>query len=343
MNYKRKISAVLLISILFVINATGGPRDRFGTNAADELLIPVGSIGTSLGGSNMASITGIEAMYWNPAGLSKINAQTGEAMFSYMNYIADIKMQYFGSVVRIGSLGNLGFSIRSLDFGAEELVTNINFPEGTGEKFSPTYIVGNLSFARAMTDKIYFGSTVKLISESIADVSATSFAFDFGLQYIAGSSGIKFGIALKNLGPRIKFDGPGLDRSYNENGQTVVRRVTLQEFELPTNLEIGLTYSASLGKENNLNMSTSFQSSSYASDEYKFGLEYNYNNSFFIRAATNVYPEKENDENLFGPSFGAGIKYPVGNVRLGFDYAYRILNTEGFNSTNQYFTVNIGF
>ncbi|MEO6693981.1 MAG: PorV/PorQ family protein [Ignavibacteria bacterium] len=343
MNYKLKISLVILILISFIENIMAGPRDRFGTNAADELLIPVGSIGTSLGGSNMASITGIESMYWNPAGLSKINSNTGEAMFSYMNYIADINMQYFGTVVRIGNLGNLGLSIRSLDFGSEELVTTISSPEGTGEKFTPTYIVGNLSFARAMTDKIYFGSTVKLISESIADVSATSFAFDVGLQYIAGSSGIKFGIALKNLGPRIKFDGPGLDRSYTENGTTVIRRITLQEFELPTNLEIGLTYNANLGNQNNINMSTSFQSSSYSSDEYKFGLEYIYNNSFFIRAATNVYPEKETDENLFGPSFGAGIKYPVGNIKLGFDYAYRILNTDGFNSTNQYFTLNIGF
>lgn len=343
MNYKIKLTGVLLIMFSFAINVMGGPRDRFGTNAADELLIPVGSIGTSLGGSNMASITGIESMYWNPAGLSEINSKTGEAMFSYMNYVADINMQYFGSVVKLGNFGNLGFSIRSLDFGEEELVTTISNPEGTGEKFAPTYIVGNLSFARAMTDKIYFGSTFKLISENIADVSATSFAFDFGLQYTAGSSGIKFGIALKNLGPRMKFDGPGLDRSYSENGTTVVRRITLQEFELPTNLELGLTYKANLGKENNLNMSTSFQSSSYASDEYRFGLEYIYNNNFFIRASANVYPEKEEDESLFGPSFGAGIKYPVGNVKLGFDYAYRIVNTTGFNTTNQYFTVNIGF
>lgn len=328
---------------MFVSNTLGGPRDRFGTNAADELLIPVGSIGTSLGGSNIASITGIESMYWNPAGLSEINSGSGEAMFSYMNYIADIKMQYVGSVIKIGNLGNLGFSIRSLDFGNDELVTTWNSPEGTGEKFSPTYIVGNLSFARAMTDKIYFGTTVKLISENIADVSATGFAFDFGLQYIAGASGLRFGITLKNLGPRIKFDGPGLDKTYIENGVTVVRRITLQDFELPTNLEMGLSYNASLGKVNSLNMSTSFQSSSYASDEYKLGMEYNYNDNFFLRASTNLYPEKQGEENLFGPAFGLGIKYPVGNFRLGFDYAYRFLNTEGFNSSNQFFTLNIGF
>lgn len=337
------ILIIIFISVSIIQNADAGPRDRFGTNAADELLIPVGSIGTALGGSNISGITGIESMYWNPAGLSEIGTTNGEAMFSYMNYIADINMQYFGSVVKIGNLGNLGFSIRSLDFGAEEIVTTLSSPEGTGELFSPTYIIGNLSFARKMTDKIYFGTTFKVISESIADVSATGVAFDFGIQYLAGASGVKFGIALKNLGPRMKFDGPGLDRAFVQNGTTVVRRVTLQEFELPTNLEIGLSYAAKLGNINSVNLSGCFQSSSYASDEYRFGMEYNYNDYFFLRAAGNIYPEKEGDENLFGPSFGAGLRYPAGNFRLGFDYAYRILNNDGFSSTNQYFTLNVGF
>ncbi len=328
--------------LIFVSSALCGPKDRFGTGAADELLIPVGSVGTSLGGSNIASITGIESMYWNPAGLSQLNSNTGEAMFSYMNYIADINMQYFGGVVKLGSLGNLGFAIKSLDFGQEEIVTTLTSPEGTGETFSPTYLIGNLSFARAMTDKIYFGTNVKLISEKIADVSATGFAFDFGLQYVT-RAGINFGIALKNLGPRMQFTGPGLDRQYLENGTTVFRSVTLQEFELPTNLELGVSYKANFAKINSINTSVSFLSSSYSSDEYKFGLEYNYNNNFFIRAATNVYTDQETDDNLFGPSLGAGIKYPVGTLKLGFDYAYRFLNTGQFNSTNQFFTLNVGF
>ena len=40
-----------------------------------------------------------------------------------------------------------------------------------------------------MTDKIHFGTNVKLISEKIGEVSATGFAFDFGLEYVAGKSG----------------------------------------------------------------------------------------------------------------------------------------------------------
>ncbi len=135
----------------------------------------------------------------------------------------------------------------------------------------------------------------------------------------------------------------GNNRTFVENGVNVVRRVTLQESELPTNLEIGLSYRADFNKNNFVNLSTTFMNSSYASDEYKFGLEYNYNNYLFLRGSLKVLPDKEEDEAMFGPSFGIGLRYPVGGVNLGFDYAYRIVDQSAFNSTNQFFTFNLGF
>ncbi|MBX7046387.1 MAG: PorV/PorQ family protein [Ignavibacteria bacterium] len=346
MKFYIKIIIILLAVSLAYQNGYSGPRKKFGTLAAPELLIPIGSSGTSLGGSNLATVKGIDAMYWNPAGLAEINSSKGEVMFSSMNYIADINMNYFAGVVKLGGLGSIGASLRAMSFG-EELVTTEYAPEGTGATFSPSYIVGTLSFAKAMTDKIHFGTNLKLISEQIADVSATGFAFDFGLQYVAGASGLRFGIALKNLGSSMKFNGPGLDRTFIENGLTTVRRVNLQEADLPTNLEIGLGYSTTFSKNNNVTLSSTFLNSSFSSDEYKFGMEYNYNQMVFLRGAFTVYPDNSEiddvNKSLFGPSFGAGLKYPFGSLTLGFDYAYRVINETGFNSTNQYFTLNVGF
>jgi predicted porin len=134
-----------------------------------------------------------------------------------------------------------------------------------------------------------------------------------------------------------------LDATFIENGHEVVRRVILQDFQLPTSLEIGLSYSATFSKNNHVSISSSFQNNSYSSDEYRFGLEYDYNRNFFLRGSMNILPDKEENESLFGPTFGAGLKYPFGNVTLGFDYAYRIINEDGFDSTNQFFTLNVGF
>ncbi len=338
-----KLSVLLLAILIAGSSVYSGPRKKIGTMAAPELLIPLGSIGTALQGSNLSSVTGVDAMYWNPAGITQTKTQNGEALFSYMNYFADINMQYVAGIVKIGNLGVLGASIRNLDFGEPIKVADEYNPEGTGETISPVYLIGNLSLAKAMTDKVHFGANIKIISEKIGQVSAVGYAFDFGLQYVAGPSGLRFGVALKNLGPSMRFDGPGLDRQFVENGIPTIRRVNLQDFDIPTSLEIGLSYTANFGKVNNVSVSSAFQNSGFTSDEYRFGLEYNYNNYVFLRGAYTYYADKDSDELLFGPSFGAGVKYPFGSIVLGFDYAYRITKEEGFDSHNQFFTLNVGF
>jgi hypothetical protein len=335
---------LVILSLFAVINTSyGGPRKKLGTSAAPELLIPVGSIGTSLSGSNLSTTTGVDAIFWNPAGLANLNSRNAELLVSHSVYFADMNLQYLGIGARLGNLGNIGVSIKSLNIGEIEETTE-SMPEGTGTIYKPTYIVAGLSFAKQMTDRIRFGTTVKFISENVASVSSSAFAFDFGIQYLGGKSGLAFGITIKNLGTSMRFDGPGLDRTVtNTNGTTSVQRVILQDYDLPTNLELGVAYKVDLGKKMNVNFSTAFLNSSFSSDEYKLGLEYNYNNIFYIRGAGSYFPDKQKDESLFGPTFGAGIKYPFGNVSIGFDYAYRLINESGFNSTNQFFTLNVGF
>lgn len=335
---------LVILSLFAVINTSyGGPRKKLGTSAAPELLIPVGSIGTSLSGSNLSTTTGVDAIYWNPAGLASLNSQNAELLVCHSLYFADMNLQYLGVGAKIGNLGNLGVSIKSLNVGEIEETTEF-MPDGTGTVFKPTYIIAGLTFAKQMTDRIRFGTTVKYISEDVAAVYASTFAFDFGIQYSGGQSGLAFGITIKNLGNSMRFNGSGLDRQVtNINGVVSTQRVILQDYDLPTNLELGVSYKIDLGKKMNLSLSTAFQNSSFTSDEYKLGFEYNYNNMFYLRGAGSLYPDKEKDEALFGPTFGAGIRYPIGSVLLGFDYAYRVINESGFNSTNQFFTLNVGF
>jgi long-subunit fatty acid transport protein len=340
-KYMKYIIILLLISSS-VQQVYSGPRTKLGTNAAPELLIPLGSIGTSLEGSNLASSSGADAMYWNPAGTCEFDSKSADVIFSHMNYIADIKMEYFAGVVKIGSLGVIGASIRDLNLGDIPITTE-NAPEGTGGTFSPTFLIGNITYSRAMTDKVHFGTNIKLISERIADVSATDWAVDFGLQYVAGQTGLRFGIALKNLGPAMTFDGPGLNQTFTQNGGITYRRVTLQSFDLPTSLEIGLSYGKTFGKNNTVSVSGTFMNNGFTSDEYRFGLEYNYNRYVYLRGAYTYYPDKLKNESLWGPTFGAGLQYPFGNLNIGFDYAYRIMNQSGFDATNQFFTLHVGF
>lgn len=350
--HKIKLAAksALIFTLLLGSITFAGDRSKYGTSAAPELLIPVGSRGTSLSGSMISSISGVDAMYWNPAGLSLMNNRT-EVLASHMKYIADININYVAGAVDLGGMGVIGASLKSLSFG-DELVTTLESPMGTGEVWSPTYLTTSVTYARKMSDKILFGASVKVIYEQILTVSSTGFAFDFGLQYLAGKSGLKFGVALKNFGPSMTFDGSGLDAYYEPYGTPSgstpePRRVTLQSFSLPTTLEIGLSYDVPVGKKNNVQLSTTFQNNNFSSDEYRVGLEYNYNNYVFLRGAYAFTPDykaedglTKKDQNLFGPSFGVGLAYPFGSVKLGLDYSYRM--TEKFQP-NQWFSFTMGF
>jgi len=332
-----------MLTLLFAVNiGFGGPRNKLGTSAAPELLIPVGSIGTSLSGSNLSNISGVDAIYWNPAGLSNLNNKKAEILFSHSIYFADMNMQYLAVGANLGSLMNLGFSIRSLNIGDIVETTELQ-PEGTGTIFKPTYIVAGLTLSRQMTDKIRFGTNVKFISENVANVSANGIALDFGLQYKGGNTGLAFGIAIKNLGPAMTFNGSGLDRTITALNQTTsVQRVILQDFDLPTSLEMGVSYSTPIGKNNFVNLYSAFNNASFSSDEYRFGLEYNWNNILSLRGGANVYPDKEESEALFGPTFGVGMRYPIGSMSIGLDYAYRHVTESAFQ-TNHFFSLNLGF
>ncbi len=343
-----KIFLIILI-VLFAVNISqAGPRKKLGTSAAPELLIPVGSVGTSLSGTNMAYVTGIDAMYWNPAGLSKLDANSAEVMFSHMKYIADINLEYLSAAAKLGNLGTIGIGIKSMSLGEFEKTTELQ-PDGSGQYYKPTFIVANLSLARQMTDRIRFGTNVKLVNNNIADVSATGVCFDFGIQYKGGESGFNFGIAIKNLGPSMRFNGPGLDKQVEQqNGQIVTERVVLQDFDMPTALDVGVAYTFVLKDKQKKDMmdftlSAGFMNNSFTSDEYKFGLEYNYKKIFYLRGALSIAPDSESGERLWGPTFGAGLKYPFGSVTIGFDYAYRFVQESAFNSTNQFFTISLGF
>lgn len=335
---------MIVLAVLFVVNITqAGPRKKVGTSAAPELLIPVGSVGTSLLGSNLSYTSGVDAMYWNPAGLSSIKSTNAEVMFSHVTYFADMKLEYITAGAKVGNLGVVGLGIKSLNVGEFEQTTETQ-PEGTGKFFNPTYLTANLSFARQMTDKIRFGTNIKVISEDLADVQSTGFNFDFGIQYIGGETGLTFGIAIKNLGPSMTFNGSGLDRQIEgENGQVSTQRVVLQDFDMPTSLDLGIAW-GKMFKDHGVNISGSFTNNSFTSDEVKFGLEYNFRNIFYARGSYNILTNKESgqDWSIFGPAIGAGLHYPVGTVNIGFDYAYRFMTEESLGS-NHFFTINLGF
>lgn len=327
---------------------TAAQNKRVGTAAATELLIPVGARGLAMGGSNLSVASGVEALHWNPAGLGRME-RSAEGLFSTMAYIADIKVNYGAVAGSFGGFGVVGFSVKALDFGDIPLTTEDD-PEGRlGRVFSPTFMTLGFSYARALTDAISAGGTVKLISEKIERVSSSGMAFDLGIQYkgLVGISGLNLGVAIKNIGPQMKFDGPGLLRSaVTTEGRRPDQKYKIDaaSFELPSLVEIGVGYEHKMGNNLMLRGSGSFTNNNLHLDEYRVGgeLEYGFESlRFYGRAGINMVPDAELDEdNIWGATLGVGLNYRAAGVDVTIDYAYRQAD---LFAGNQVFSLMLGF
>ena len=326
----RLIFGALLVctTLMLVAVPALAQHQRIGAVAAPELLIPVGGRDFAMGGAAIATSQGIEALHWNPAGLGRMTG-SAEAMFSSMSWIADIDVVYGAVAGRFGGFGNFGVSVKALGFGDIQLTTEDD-PENYSQRFySPSFFTLTGTYSRALTDAITVGATVKLISEKIDRVSASGFAFDFGVQYegLVGLKGMSLGVAVKNVGPQMQFDGPGLYRmalAAGGNRPQQFYRLEAATFELPAVVEIGLTYKYMVADNLNLAVSGAFSNNNLYYDEYRGGLELGYTiESVQLYGRGGFASVPQDADNIFGASFGAGIGYNLGAVNLMLDYAYR--------------------
>jgi len=332
MRYKVFMILVLILAVLIgTVEAYAGGQNRRGTAGAQELLIPVGARGIALGNSALSTMTGLDALYYNPAGVSASTA-SAEAMFSHMNYIADIGVDYLAVGANFPEFGSIALSVKSLSFGDIPYTDEEN-PDGTGQMFSPTFITFGLTYSRALTDRIRAGVTAKLVTEKIMSTSASGIAFDAGLQYmnLGGINGLSVGVALKNFGPSMKFDGSDLYRTAHVTGADrpdQLYKVEAASFEIPSSLEIGFGYMATLMEKNVAVVSGTYQNNNFANDEYRLGLEYSYDQMLFLRGAYIIPADVgKSEEYIYGASFGAGVNLNFAGVGLAVDYAYRTTKT----------------
>lgn len=322
-------------------------NDRLGTAAAMELLIPVGARDMAMNGSGIATSKGVDAIFWNPGGLGRMQGGA-EGMFSSMRYIASINVNYGAVALNFGGFGMLGLSVKAIDYGDIPLTT-VDDPEGiAGRSFSPSFIAVGVTYARAFTDAITAGANLKIISQDMHRVTGSGFALDAGIQYhgVAGFNGLMFGVALKNLGPQVSYDGPGLLRLADpEEGRRPAQFFKSQaaSWELPSSVEMGLAYSGNVNEQFSYSVNGTFANNNLTLDAYKFGGEVVYgmqNVEIAGRAGIEMLQKDDFDEQIFGPAFGFGLNYVTPGVDITVDYAYRSVD---FFDNNSMFSLKLGF
>jgi hypothetical protein len=340
----RIFTAVLLACLLVNTAAFAGGGDRVGTSSGVQLLIPVGARYLAMSGAAAAFCEGVESIYWNPAGMAKMSNRAN-AMFSYMPWIADIGVSYGAVAIEMGNIGVFGASIKALNIG-EIAVTTADKPDGTGEVFSPTYFTLTTSYAKTLTDQVSFGANINLISERLPRASATGLALDAGIQYknVGGMEGLLLGVVIKNVGPNMKYDGPGLyRRAQDQDSEKQISnlKISAASFELPSQVELALAYQTEVSDVGSVTATYVFQNNNFQHDMNTLGGEFNFKDLAFVRAGYTMGLDMADDyEYIFGPTFGAGVHLKSGGVDFWIDYAFN--QREYFDSGN-IFSVKIGF
>ena len=290
-----------------------------GKYAGEFLSIGVGGRPLGMGGAYVAIANDVTAGYYNPAGLAKLNypqiaLMHDERYGNLVNYnYAAVALPYgkdytFGlSIMRLGVDGIPDTRKALYDANGDGILDintdRLNYDLIT--EFSNQDWAFYLTGAKRVTDDLYLGANVKILSRSIAEYSAFGIGFDIGAYYSP----------MENL---------MLGANVQDVTTTFVAWSTGRNELITPTAKVGAAYQLEFFGGRILpavDLDIRFENRRYASQfnigpisfDPHFGMEYSYKNLFAIRAGYN-------DVKQF--TFGAGVKLP----KLNIDYSFARFN-----------------
>ena len=325
------ISIVLLITIPFTSLAQnlfpllGG--QRAGTAAATFLKIDVGAEAAAMSGAAVALASDATTLYWNPAAAAQV---TGNFLtISHIEWPVDIQYEYLGYIHHIPVLGTFGVSCGMLHTEDME-VTTVYHPTGTGEYFRYNDTFMAFSFAKKMTTRFSFGTSVKYVEEHLAGLKMGGWMIDLGTFYWTGFKSLRFAVSLVNFGPDLKPDGTYMKKT-KEGGYSETKYET---FSPPTTFRVGSAMD--VYSSDQYSITTSFQINHPVdnAENAVIGLDFGLLNHLHVRSGYRI----NYDEEKF--TFGAGFLANIGQSKIVIDYAYK--DFINLTSTHQ-FTLGFQF
>ena len=283
----KALTKILVLLLIFYLEPFAQSEDA-GTTSATFLKLSTNARTAALGHSAVALAGDAGSMYYNPASISKLNAS--DFILSYSSLYQEMKSGYLGVSLPFNE-NVFGFGL--VYFNSGEMTRTEAAPGGfikTGS-FSNSDIGILLSYSRRITSNLHIGATAKGIFESLANKSASAFAFDMGGLY--SIQNLDLGIAVKNIGTGLEFDSVS--------------------FSLPMIISAGAAYHL---LDNNLLFTVAGEMVGESNTQFSFGSEFKPIEYFALRVG---YRTGLSDlEGLTGLTGGIGLFYN----EFKLNYAY---------------------
>ena len=314
----------LFISALLVVTNQNILGQIFaGTTTAQFLKIEVGARSISMGGAFVSLADDATAIYWNPAGIARL--ERNAVAFSHAYWLAETNHDFAGLVIKIGDQHAIGLSYTSLTM-PDMAVRDVFYQEGTGEYFSASDIALGISYAINITQDFSIGFTGKYINQNIWHMNASSLAFDAGVRYSTPFEGLELGMSISNIGGKMKYAGEDnfiyYDFNADEHGNNdkIYADIQMDGWVLPLLFRVGVSYKLSLSKIHGLTISADALHPSDYNESLSTGFEYSFRDRFFLRAGYKSLFKLESEEGL---TAGVGLVYFLTDyLPVRVDYAF---------------------
>ena len=294
---KKAIALAALAALLLPGWAHADIFEKVGTFGGQFLKIPVGARGSGMGGAFVAVADDATAVFWNAAGIARIDADKSQLSLNHANWPADLSFDQVGYVFHMKKIpGAFAVHARSLTMQPMEETTSFQ-PFGTGQTFDAGYLAAGITYARSFTDKFSAGLTMNMIHSGLADLTQQTFSVDLGTLYDVGAAGMKIGMAISNIGSQEKF----IER----------------EARIPSIFRVGTSATLLQSADQKLVGSFEFSHPPDNSERVNVGAEYAFRKYVFLRGG---YAFNYDAEGLAG---GVGFHFPVSVAGMAdLDYAY---------------------
>lgn len=351
----------ILIAVLSAIAITGLQAQKYSN---EFLAIGVGARAHGMSGAQTAVTNDLSAAYWNPAGLTQIDAPfqvnamhaewfAGVGQYDYIGFGKSLNRERKSflafSIIRLG-IDNIPYTINLVDVDGR-----INYDNVTEFSAADYAIMG--SYARQLRNPAFsVGGTVKVIRRVIGTFGgAWGFGADVGVQYRKGN--LTLGAQGRDLTTTFNAWSFNLtDREKQVFAQTQNEiPVSSTELTLPRFL-LGASYLIKTGSKTtllpaiDLEWTTDGQrnvllSSNAVNIDPKIGLEADYNHFVQLRAGIGNFQRIKDDFDptkkklTVQPNFGIGLK--LGRVQL--DYALTDIGNIALVQYSHIFSLSINF
>jgi long-subunit fatty acid transport protein len=288
-----------LLTSLFIIAAQTvfAQNPNLGASGAQFLQIPIGSRAEAMGGAVVGLADDASAVFWNPAGIVKVN--NFQVFFSYINWFELFDLNAASIVYNAGELGSFGASMIIFNTGKMEITTETE-PNGTGRYFDAGDLAIGVSYARYLTDRFSVGVSVKYVYQNLT-----------------------IAMAMTNFGGDLKYDGSDLDFSHRKDDNFPISRLTpsrltTEEYPLPLNFQVGIGFDVFEYEFVKMKGAIDVTHPNDNKERAHFGTEFSFFDRLYLRGG---YKLNYDDQNV---TFGAGINLLWGSNAVYFDYAYSV-------------------